>query len=133
MNYAIYNPTTNTILTWVTEPKGFIPEGYEFRETNETPKDAITETNQQGLISVPEEVPMWALKELCLIRKHATDIQNALNNLPEPTKTIALNRWDNKDTISRNSQIIAAMRVILKWTNEYVDELFIAADSLSKS
>lgn len=132
MKIAVYSPTTNRILTWVTESVGAVPEGYEFRHESKVPTDATVQP-ATDLLPVPQEVPMWALKELCLIRKHATDIQNALNNLPEPTKTIAMNRWDNKDTISRNSPIIAAMRLMLKWTNEYVDELFIAADTLSKS
>ena len=76
---------------------------------------------------------MWALKELCLVRGHATAIENALNSLPDPPRTIARNRWENKDTISRNSPIIAQMQQLLGWSNAYVDELFVAADALSKS
>jgi hypothetical protein len=133
MKFAVYNPNKNKVLTWVTAPHGSLPEGCSFVAEDKVPPGATMEVHVDPVEPVPQEVPMWALKELCLIRKHATDIQNALSNLPEPTKTIAQNRWDNKDTISRNSQIIAAMRLILKWTNEYVDELFIAADLLSKS
>ena len=83
--------------------------------------------------AVPQEVPMWALKELCLVRGHAAAIEAALNSLPDPPRTVARNRWENKDTISRGSSIIAAMQAILGWANAYVDELFVAADALAKS
>lgn len=83
-------------------------------------------------VAIPQEVPMWALKELCLVRGHADAIEAALNSLPDPPRTVAKNRWENKDTISRGSSIIAAMQAILGWTNAYVDELFVAADDLSK-
>lgn len=84
-------------------------------------------------VAVPQEAAMWALKELCLVRGHAADIETALNSLPDPPRTIARNRWENKDTISRNSPIIESMRQMLGWTSAYVDELFVAADALSKS
>ena len=81
-------------------------------------------------VVVPQEVAMWALKELCLVRGHAVAIESALGSLPEPVRTIARNRWENKDTISRGSSIIAAMQSILGWTNSYVDELFIESAKL---
>ena len=92
--------------------------------------DELTETElRRGWVVVakpiPEEAAMWALKELCLVRGHAADIEAALNSLPDPPRTIARNRWENKDTISRNSPIVESMRQILGWTNAYVDELFV--------
>lgn len=79
---------------------------------------------------VPDEVPMWALKEVCLVRGHGPAIETALNSLPDPPRTIARNRWENKDTISRGSSIISAMQALLGWSSAYVDELFRAADAL---
>lgn len=81
-------------------------------------------------IEVPQEVAMWALKELCLVRGHAVAVESALGNLPEPVRTIARNRWENKDTISRGSSIIAAMQAILGWSDSYVDELFVESAKL---
>lgn len=37
MAIAIYNPTTNKVLTFVKAAKGAIPEGYEFRDEAELP------------------------------------------------------------------------------------------------
>lgn len=132
MSYAIYNPTTNTVRSYVTEPRGGLPDGWEFRPQSEVPAGAAFNP-QPDHVPVPQEAAMWALKELCLVRGHATAIENALNSLPDPPRTIARNRWENKDTISRNSPIIESMRQMLGWTNAYVDELFVAADALSKS
>lgn len=132
MSYAIYNPVANSIRTWVTAPTGVLPEGWEFRAASEVPVDAVAATFTEP-VAVPQEAAMWALKELCLVRGHAADIEAALNSLSDPTRTIARNRWENKDTISRNSPIIESMRQMLGWTNAYVDELFIQSDVLSKS
>jgi len=79
---------------------------------------------------VPDEVPMWALKEVCLLAGHAHAIDVALGMLPEPQQAIARNRWDNKDTISRGSPHIVAMQQLLSWDNAYVDGLFKSASKL---
>ena len=82
---------------------------------------------------VPQEVPMWALKEVCVSRNHTAAIDAALSGLPEPPRVKATLRWEYKDTISRGSSMIFALQAILGWSNAYVDELFVAADALAKS
>ena len=83
--------------------------------------------------TIPKEVPMWALKEVCVSRNHTAQIDAALAGLPEPPRVKAMLRWEYKDTISRGSSMIALMQTRLDWSNAYVDELFIAADTLAKS
>jgi hypothetical protein len=78
-------------------------------------------------VAVPQEVPTWALREVCMIRGHTASIEAALANLSEPQRTIANNRWNHKPTISRASSLIAAMQAILGWSSDYVDELFAEA------
>lgn len=133
MSYAVYNPQTNTVRTWVTAPSGELPAGYEFREQSQVPSDASVETLHPDPIPVPNEVPTWALREVCMLRGHTAAITAALEALPEPPREIAKNRWNHKDTISRGSSMISAMQQILGWTNAYVDELFVVADELAKS
>lgn len=41
MNYAVYNPTTREIRTIVTEPKGDLPDGFEFVREDQLPVDAV--------------------------------------------------------------------------------------------
>ena len=84
-------------------------------------------------VVVPQEVPMWALKEVCVSRNHTAAIDAALSGLPEPPRVKATLRWEYKDTISRGSSMIFALQAILGWSNAYVDELFVAADALAKS
>ena len=84
-------------------------------------------------VVVPQEVPMWALREVCASRNHTAAINAALAGLPEPPRVKAMLRWEYKDTISRGSSMIALMQTRLNWTNAYVDELFVAADTLAKS
>jgi hypothetical protein len=79
------------------------------------------------VVPVPQEVPTWALREVCMIRGHTASIESALANLSEPQRTIANNRWSHKPTISRASSLIAAMQAILGWSSDYVDELFLEA------
>lgn len=81
-------------------------------------------------VPVPQEIPRWALREVCVLRGLIPAIEAALQGLPEPTRTIALNRWHEKPTISRGSPMITALQVLLGWSNDYVDELFRAADQL---
>ena len=84
-------------------------------------------------VVVPSEVSMWALREVCVSRNHTEAIDTALAGLPEPPRVKAMLRWEYKDTISRGSSMIALMQTRLDWTNAYVDELFVAADTLAKS
>ena len=84
-------------------------------------------------VVVPQEVPMWALREACASRNHTAQIDAALAGLPEPTRVKAMLRWEYKDTISRGSSMIASMQSLLGWTNAYVDELFAASNTLAKS
>lgn len=158
MRFAVVSNTTEEVLREFDAPDDYVAPSHKFgpsrpervvvivqseapallgnQELRATQEITATEIRRGWVAAskpVPQEAAMWALKELCLVRGHAADIEAALNSLPDPPRTIARNRWENKDTISRNSPIIESMRQMLGWTNAYVDELFVAADALSKS
>lgn len=105
-------------------------EWQDAQQTKPTEEEVAAAMLLPEPVAVPQEAAMWALKELCLVRGHAADIEAALNSLPDPPRTIARNRWENKDTISRNSPIIAQMQQLLGWSNAYVDELFVESAKL---
>ena len=114
------------------------PPAIEAGQEIQRAPDELTETELlRGWVAVakpvPQEVPMWALREACASRNHTAQIDAALAGLPEPTRVKAMLRWEYKDTISRGSSMIASMQSLLGWTNAYVDELFVAADTLAKS
>ena len=81
-------------------------------------------------LPVPQEVPRWSLREICLIRGLIPAIETELQQLPEPNRSVAMNRWNEKPTIERASPLITELQDRLGWTTEYVDELFRAAGQL---
>lgn len=54
--------------------------------------------------------PQRPPETVCCKELPVRSYEAALNSLPDPPRTIARNRWENKDTISRNSPIIAQMQ-----------------------
>lgn len=115
---------------------GGIYAGLEWQDTQQskpTEEEVAAAMLLPEPVVVPQEVPMWALKEVCVSRNHTAAIDAALAGLPEPPRAKATLRWEYKDTISRGSSIISALQALLGWSDAYVDELFVAADTLAKS
>jgi hypothetical protein len=111
------------------ELRGTTYDGLVWRDDSTMPTREEVEAKmlEPEPVPVPQEVPTWALREVCMIRGHTAAITAAIDALPEPPREIAKNRWNHKDTISRGSSLITAMQAILQWESSYVDELFIEA------
>jgi hypothetical protein len=118
----------------VWELRGNTYDGLVWRDESTMPTREEVEAKmlEPEPVPVPQEVPTWALREVCMIRGHTAAITAAIEALPEPPREIAKNRWNHKDTISRGSSMISAMQQILGWTSDYVDELFRAAFALDQ-
>lgn len=111
-------------------------------EAPQPPYDPATETCQwvDGawvvlpiVVPVPQQVPMWALREAVMTVGEMTDVANALNGLPEPQRAIGWNRWEYKETIVRDSPIISMLQQELGWTNQHVDDLYKSAQSIAQN
>lgn len=111
-------------------------------EAPQPPYDPATETCQwiDGawvvapiVVPVPEQVSMWALREAVMFAGEMTSIKSALDNLPEPQKSIAWNRWEYKENIVRNSPIILQLQQLLGWTDSFVDGLYKHANAISQN
>lgn len=111
-------------------------------EAPQPPYDPATETCQwvDGawvvapiVIPVPQQVSMWALREAVMFAGEMTAIKNALDNLPEPQKSIAWNRWEYKENIVRNSPIIVQLQQLLGWTDSFVDGLYKHANAIAQN
>lgn len=76
------------------------------------------------VVPVPNQVSMWALREAVMELGLKPSIDTAINNLPEPQKSIAWNRWEYKENIVRESPIIAMLQNELGWTDDFVDDLY---------
>lgn len=81
-------------------------------------------------VYVPNEVPTWRLRAILAIGGKETDVQNAIDTLPEPNKTIAQRAWDYGSNTERNSQTVAFIKGVLSLTDAQVDQYFIDADNL---
>ncbi len=69
----------------------------------------------------------WKLKAVLNEDGLLTNVETALNNLPEPTKTNALFAWNNSPTIDSNSNTAKFIQRQLKLSNEDVTDIFVRA------
>lgn len=81
-------------------------------------------------IIVPREVPTWRLRAVLAIDGKESDVQNAIDTLPEPNKTIAQRAWDFGSNTERTSQSVAFIKGVLSLTDAEVDAYFIQANDL---
>lgn len=111
-------------------------------EAPQPPYDPATETCQwiDGawvvapiVVPVPDQVSMWALREAVMFAGEMTAIKSALDNLPEPQKSIAWNRWEYKENIVRNSPIILQLQQLLGWTDSFIDGLYKHANTIAQN
>ena len=84
---------------------------------------------------LPAEVPTWALQEVCEDTTYnATNLKAAIDaaieNLPQPQKRKARNRWNRKPTIKRGDAIVAMLAAGLQLSDSTVDGLFRQAATL---
>jgi hypothetical protein len=62
---------------------------------------------------------------LAVLGKNENDILNGINQLPEPTKTIALISYTEAGTFERNNpELIFVGKTFLQMTDEQIDEIF---------
>jgi hypothetical protein len=57
-------------------------------------------------------------------------IENTINSLPEPQKSITKVTWEYSVEFQRNNPMILAMAPLLGLNNEQIDQLFILASTL---
>lgn len=82
------------------------------------------------IVSVPQEVPLWAFRTA--IRKSGLkeSIEALLAALPEPQKTDALEHYEYGNFIVRGHPLISALAFQLGLSEKQVDDIFILASSL---
>lgn len=129
MKHAVYKPSTNRILTWVTEDRGVLPEGYQFRAEASVPADAQMETALPEPTQVPEEVPMWAFR-LALEKIGMLDpVLAFVQSLPHDAMREAETHLEYGNYIRRDHPLMAAAGR-LGLDSDKVDDVFRVADEL---
>ena len=105
----------------------------QFPNSFEVSEDELPEYIQYVMYSeptVPQEVQLWRIRTVLKLSQLETQIEDALNNLPEPSKTAGLYIWKFGTTVERSSQTVLLLQSVLQLTDEQVDDLFIQANAI---
>jgi len=79
---------------------------------------------------VPQEVKRWRVKRILDKMNLIPDVENALNQLPEPMKGDALAVWNDGTEFERSSSTINFLQNVLQMTDAQVDDIFIQAQGI---
>ncbi len=99
----------------------------------ELPDDTSEEVWQKKLAVYALPSPSDTLKDvtprqirqaLVLYGISLTDIDNALNGLPEPTKSLAKIEWEYSISFQRNRDLVNQVGALLGWTSQQLDDLW---------
>ena len=96
-----------------------IPDGLDYETIEVIP--------QEEIIQVPEILTRRQFKiALAILGKNEQDIISGINQLPEPTKTIALISYTEAGTFERtNPELIFVGKTFLQMTDEQIDNIFV--------
>jgi len=125
--YKISNGITTIEFSTFTDASNFILANPEWAGT---PIIEFEEDILSPPVYVPNEVPTWRLRAVLALDGKETDVQNAINTLPDPNKTIAQRAWDFGSNTERTSQTVVFIKGVLSLTDAEVDQYFIDAENL---
>lgn len=80
--------------------------------------------------TVPYEVQLWRIRTVLKLMQLETQIESAIDAMPEPSKTAATYIWKFGTTVERSSQTVLLLQSVLQLTDEQVDDLFIQANAI---
>jgi hypothetical protein len=78
----------------------------------------------------PIESQLWRVRTILNLMNLIPTIENALDQLEEPTKTAAKNVWNYGTTIERYSQTVLFIQSVTQMTDDQVDEIFQQAEAI---
>lgn len=79
---------------------------------------------------IPDVTPRQIRQALVLMGVSLTDINNALNSLPEPQKTLAMVEWEYSIAFQRHRPLVESVGVMLGWSSGQLDSLWRLAATL---
>lgn len=92
--------------------------------------DGQPKLDYQTWAVTPLSVPTWRLRAILAINGKEQDVENAIDQLPEPNKTIAKRAWDYGSNTERDSQTVVFIKGVLGLTDEEVNQYFIDAENI---
>lgn len=123
-----------------------MPDGYPW-ELSYTPMDGLIEIDKADYDAlaqsfdlteyynatryVPESVlPRQFRQALVILGISIADIENAINSLPEPSKSLARIEWEYSLAFQRNNPFVSQVGYILNKTPSQLDDIWILASTL---
>jgi hypothetical protein len=79
---------------------------------------------------IPDVTPRQIKCALVLSGISLQQIEDALNTLPEPQKSLAKIEWEYSISFQRDRPLVGAVGQMLGWTGEQLDNLWIFAGTL---
>lgn len=112
--------------------------GYEIlgQQMLNSKRFAVDEKGELLYGLVPEEVQLWRLRSVLKISGLFSNVENAINNLPESNadqiklKIAAKEGWEYSNYVTRQSQITVLIQQILNLSDAQVDQIFENANTL---
>lgn len=80
--------------------------------------------------NIPDVSPRQIRQALILAGVSLQQIEDALDSLPEPTKSLARVEWEYSNAFERNRPLVNQVGTMLGWTSEQLDNLWITAANL---
>jgi hypothetical protein len=100
-------------------------------DTREFYEGATPEEIEQAFRDkTPAESQLWRVRTILNLMNLIPTIENALDQLDEPTKTAAKNVWNYGTTIERYSQTVLFIQSVTQMTDDQVDEIFQQAEAI---
>lgn len=79
---------------------------------------------------LPDVTPRQIRQALILSGVNLAEIDQAIDDLPEPTRSLAKAEWEYSNAFERNRPLVAQVAAMLGWTPEQLDQLWILAGTL---
>jgi len=104
------------------------PDGVTWTEEEWSERLAVY--SAPPVISIPDVTPRQIRQALILSGVSLASIEAALATLPEPTKSLAETEWEYSIAFQRYRPLVQQVGLMLGWTPEQLDQLWLFAGTL---
>jgi hypothetical protein len=91
---------------------------------------SYTEEAEPVVPIVPEQVTLWQLRAALALQGKEADVTNAILQMQEPNKTIAMRAWEYSNNVFRTDPMTLVIKSILGLNDQEADGVFLLAGSL---
>jgi len=99
-------------------------------QQNSTLDNIVNLHDPSPLQTIPDISPRQLRLALILSNVSLAQIESALDQLEEPTKSLAKIEWEYATTFERNKPLVQQVGLMLGWTSEQLDNLWLFGSTL---